>query len=118
MNDHYAADPARGFYGGGAIDARFDYYPVSFALSGMPRDAPKWGSEYKKMVGNYFTRTMTLLGHTTSLPQARNTITLDPDVKDAWGLPAIRVTFDHHPDDIATLQWVLKKQMEILEAAG
>jgi len=118
VNDHYAADPARGFYGGGAIDARFDYYPVSFALSGMPHDAPKWGSEYKKMVGNYFTRTMTLLGHTTSLPQARNTITLDPEVKDAWGLPAIRVTFDHHPDDIATLQWVLKKQVEILEAAG
>ncbi len=29
---------------------------------------------------------MSLLAHTTSLASARNTITLDPDVKDAWGI--------------------------------
>lgn len=118
IHDHYAADPKRGFYGGGAIDARFDYYPAGFALTGMPHDAPKWGSEYKKMLQTYFTRTMTLLAHTTSLPQFKNTITLDAQVKDAWGLPAVCVTFDPHPDDLATMQWVLTKQVEILEAAG
>jgi choline dehydrogenase-like flavoprotein len=48
----------------------------------------------------------------------KNTITLDPDVKDAWGLPAIRVTYDYHPDDIATMKWTMEKQIEILEAAG
>src|SRR6185312_8199862 len=32
IHDHYAADPARGFYGGGAIDARFDFLPANFAL--------------------------------------------------------------------------------------
>jgi choline dehydrogenase-like flavoprotein len=61
---------------------------------------------------------MALLGHTTSLPQEKNTITLDPDVKDAWGLPALRVTSEYHPDDVATMNWVLAKQIEILEAAG
>ena len=30
----------------------------------------------------------------------------------------MRVTFDYHPDDVATLKWVLTKQIEILEAAG
>lgn len=118
IHDHYAADAKRGFYGGGAIDARFDFYPVGFALNGMPQDGPKWGGEYKKMLAKYFTRSMTLLAHTTSLPQVNNTITLDPELKDAWGLPAIRVTFDHHPDDIATLEWMLKKQIEILQVAG
>jgi choline dehydrogenase-like flavoprotein len=118
IHDYYAADPKRGFYGGGAIDARFDYYPAGFALAGMPHDAPKWGAEYKRMLQSHFTRTMTLLAHTTSLPQEKNTITLDPEVKDAWGLPAVRVTFDHHPDDLAAMQWVLTKQLEILETAG
>ncbi len=118
IHDYYRADPQRGFYGGGAIDARFDYYPAGFALHGLPQDAPKWGSEYKKMLQTYFTRTMSLLAHTTSLAQEKNTITLDPDVKDGWGLPAVRVTFDSHPDDRATLRWVLTKQVEILEAAG
>jgi choline dehydrogenase-like flavoprotein len=30
----------------------------------------------------------------------------------------MRVTFDFHPDDVATMQWALTKQVEILEAAG
>ncbi|HTC91180.1 MAG TPA: GMC family oxidoreductase [Bryobacteraceae bacterium] len=118
IHDYYRADPRRGFYGGAGIDARFDYYPASFALQGMPSDAPKWGAEYKKMLATYFTHTMTLLSHTSSLPQPGNSITLDPDLKDAWGLPAMRVTFDYHPDDVATMQWALTKQVEILEAAG
>lgn len=118
IHDYYRADPKRGFYGGAGIDARFDYYPASFALQGMPSDAPKWGAEYKKMLATYFTHTMTLLSHTSSLPQPGNSISLDPDLKDAWGLPALRVTFDYHPDDVATMQWSLTKQVEILEAAG
>jgi len=118
IHDYYRADPRRGFYGGAGIDARFDYYPASFALRGMPPNAPRWGAEYKQMLGQYFTHSMALLAHTSSLPQAGNSISLDPHAKDAWGLPAMRVTFDFHPDDIATMKWALTKQLEILEAAG
>jgi choline dehydrogenase-like flavoprotein len=118
IHDYYAADPKRGFYGGGGIDARFDFYPASFALQGLPPDAPKWGSDYKRMFETYFSRTMTLLAHTSSLSRVTNSISLDPDLKDAWGLPAIRVTFENHPDDDATMKWILSKQIEILEAAG
>lgn len=99
IHDHYEPDPKRGFYGGGGIDARFNFDPAGFALTGLPADAPRWGAEYKKMLGDYFTHTMSLLSRTTSLPQERNTISLDPGVKDAWGLPAIHVTFDYHPDE-------------------
>lgn len=118
LHDFYRADPKRGFYGGGGIDARFDYYPAGFALRALPPDAPKWGAGYKKILGEYFNHTMTVLGHTSSLPQLRSSISLDPDLKDAWGLPAIRVTYDLHPDDAAALKWVLSKQLEILDAAG
>jgi choline dehydrogenase-like flavoprotein len=118
IHDYYKADPKRGFYGGAGIDARFNYYPANFALQGMPPDAPKWGAEYKKMLSTYFTHTMTTLGHVSSLPQLQNSISLDPDLKDAWGSPAMRVTFNFHPDDTATLKWALSKQVEILEAAG
>jgi len=118
IHDYYRADPKRGFYGGAGLDARFNYYPANFALQGMPPDAPKWGAEYKQLLRTYFTHTMTVLAHTSSLPQLRNSISLDPDLKDFWGLPATRVTFDQHPDDAATLKWALAKQVEILEAAG
>ena len=118
IHDHYRADPKRGFYGGGGIDARFQFYPASFALFGLPPDAPRWGAEYKKMLGEYFTRCMSLLAHSTSLPMERNSVTLDPDVKDAWGLPAVRITHDHHPDDIATMKWLLDREYELFEAMG
>ena len=117
IHDYYAADPKRGFYGGGGIDARFNFYPAGFALYGMPPDAPRW-SEYKRLIGTYFTRTMSLLAHATSLPMEKNSVTLDPDVKDAWGLPAVRITFENHPDDIANLKLVQERQYEILKVMG
>lgn len=118
IHDYYAADPKRGFYSGGGIDARFNFYPAGFALYGMPQDAPKWGPEYKKMIGTYFTRTMSLLAHATSLPMEKNSVTLDPDVKDAWGLPAVRITFEQHPDDLANMKWLQERQYEIFHAMG
>src|SRR5580704_15167019 len=118
LHDYYRADPKRGFYGGAGLDARFDFYPANFALRGMPGDAPKWGAEYKKMLATYYTHSMAVLAHTSSLAQEKNSISLDPNLKDRWGLPAMRVTFDFHPDDVATMKWSLTKQVELLEAAG
>ena len=118
MHDFYEIDPKHGFYGGGGIDARFLFYPISFAWYGVPQHLPQWGSEYKKALGQYFTRTMMCAGHTTSLPLENNSISLDDEVKDAWGLPAMRVTYKDHPDDLKTCQFMQDRGMEILEAAG
>ena len=118
IHDYYDHDPKRGFYGGGGIDARFDYYPAGFALWAMPDDIPSWGLDFKKAVGEYFTRTMTLLSHATSLPMEKNNISLDPAVEDAWGLPAVRVTYHWHEDDMKNMVWLQDRQVEILEAAG
>ena len=43
VHDFYEIDPKHGFYGGGGLDGRFDFYPMSFALNGLPPDIPKWG---------------------------------------------------------------------------
>lgn len=118
LHDYYRADPKRGFYGGGGIDARFDFYPISFALDGLPGGSPRWGLSYKQMLREYFTRTLSLLSHSTSLPRQQNSVSLDPDVKDDWGLPVARITFSHHPDDMTTIRWLQKRQAEILAAAG
>ncbi|MBI4500915.1 MAG: GMC family oxidoreductase [Gemmatimonadetes bacterium] len=118
LHDFYESDPKRGFYGGGGIDARFMAYPVLWALGGLPKDGPQWGLEYKHMLRDYYTHVMNVDGHTTSLPVETNSISLDPTVKDAWGLPAMRVTYRDHPDDIATMKFFQARCREILEAAG
>ncbi len=117
--DFYNTDPRRGFYGGGGLDARFfGLAPMFFAATGLPPDTPLWGQGLKDALAHNFTRTMTVMGHTTSLPQDSNNITLDPDVKDKWGRPALRVTYRDHDDDLATMQFMMDRATELLEAAG
>ncbi len=119
VHDFYDSDPKRGFYGGGGIDARFQRYPIIFALgAGLPPDAPTWGSDYKRLLGDYFNRTMCVAGHTTSLPVEANSVTLDPTLKDDWGLPALRVTYKDHDDDLKMMQFMVDRSKEIAEAAG
>ena len=122
IHDFYDSDPARGFYGGGGIDARFAGYPLGFALGGiiggLPPDAPKWGAEFKRLLGASFSRTMVVASHTTSLPLESNGVSLDPTLKDAWGLPALRFTYQDHPDDLATMRFLQSKGLAILDAAG
>ncbi|MGA9773776.1 MAG: GMC family oxidoreductase [Blastocatellia bacterium] len=118
IHDFYDTDPKRGFYGGGGIDFRFDYQPMTFALNGLPPDAPQWGAGFKAMLKHYYTRSVFLYGHTTSLPVKTNSISLDTEVKDAWGLPALRITYKDHPDDIKTMKFFQERGLELLDAAG
>lgn len=100
------------------MDTRFDFYPVSFAMYGLPIEGPQWGLEYKRMLREYFTRSMYVLSHTTQLPLESNSVSLDPDVKDAWGLPAIRTTFAEHPNDMKLYRFFQDRGLELLQAAG
>jgi len=118
VHDYYDSDPRRGFYGGGGIDARFDWYPIGFALSALPDDTPRWGEGFKAALAEFFPRSMSLLAHSTCLAVESNAIDLDPDLKDAWGLPALRMTYRNHPDDLKVLRFLQQRAVEILEAAG
>jgi choline dehydrogenase-like flavoprotein len=120
VHDFYEHDPARGFYGGGGMDARpfLDSTPIMHALSGLPPDTPSWGSGYKQMLRHYFTRKMAVLSSTTSVPLERNNITLDPTHKDDKGRASIRMTYMDHDDDLAMALFLQDRAVEILEAAG
>jgi choline dehydrogenase-like flavoprotein len=119
FHDFYELDQKKvGFYGGGGLDARFDFTPGWFAMGGLPPGTPKWGKEFKKALHQNFTRTMEIFCHATSLPVESNSFSLDPDVKDAWGLPALRMTYRDHPNDLKMMEWMKDRAMEILDAAG
>lgn len=120
IHDFYDSDPARGFYGGGAIDARsfLDQTPIFHALAGVPPDVPTWGAEYKAFLEYSFTRKMSILGSTTSVPLERNNVSLDPELKDDKGRPAIRMTYRDHEDDLSMAAFLQDRAVEIAEAAG
>jgi choline dehydrogenase-like flavoprotein len=116
--DLYELDKKLGLVGGGGFDYRFDTPPMQFAFSGLPPAAPKWGSGFKKLLQQNYTRTVYCFGHTTSLPLPTNSISLDPTVKDEWGVPAIRMTYQDHPQDLRLNDYFAERGEELLKASG
>ncbi len=117
LHDFYELDPKLGFYGGGGLDARLGTPPIRFALGAVPSDAPRWGKAYKSWLES-FSRTMIVASHATSLPVETNSISLDPDLKDAWGLPALCMTYKDHPDDLKTIRYLRDRALELMDAAN
>ena len=116
--DLYELDPKLGLVGGGGFDFRSTDTPIGFAFGGLHPDAPKWGSAFKRELHKQYTRTILAYGHTTSLPLATNNISLDPELKDDWGVPAIRMTFQEHPQDLKLYKYFSDRAKELVDAAG
>ena len=114
--DTYELPKSLGVYGGGGFDFRCGYTPLDGGAT-WP-DEPTWGSAWKKRARDYFTKSLSVYGHMSSLPTPNNRMDLDPAVKDAWGLPAPRLTFTGHPNDEKLGTWFGKRGEDLLHAAG
>jgi choline dehydrogenase-like flavoprotein len=116
--DYVPSDPKRGFYGGGRMTSRGQATPISFGLNGLQPGSPTWGSAYKKALRDEANHKMSIQCFVTQLPLETNRVDLDPEVRDAWGLPAMRITSKSHPDDIKCMEFFRQKSLEVLQAAG
>jgi gluconate 2-dehydrogenase alpha chain len=94
--------------------------PLGTAMSmNPPPGVPRWGAAYRDFFAKYYTRHTALTGQTENLPYADQTIDLDPNVRDAWGLPAPRMTYDwRRPNEKARVEFIQKKMVEIGQAMG
>lgn len=119
-HDFYENDPKRGFYGGGGLDGRplFLAMPIFYSQLFPPSEMPRWGQDFKEYLADSFTRSMTVVGATTSLAMESNNVTLDPTVRDRYGLPAARMTYLDHDDDLAMGRFLQGKAIDMMEAAG
>lgn len=110
----YETDEKRGHIGGALIGASHVTHPVNWHFPG----GPAWGLAAKDADRSFYNHAMKV-GHTLhDLPVESNRVDLDPEVKDAWGLPAARITHRSHPNDLRLARWQVDKNVEILEAAG
>ena len=94
--------------------------PIGTAVSmSLPPGVPRWGAKYRDFFAQYYTRHTALTGQIENLPYADQTIDLDPDVRDAWGLPAPRLTYDwRRPNERARADFIQNKLVEIGRAMG
>jgi len=94
--------------------------PIGTAMAmNPPPGVPRWGAAYRDFFAKYYTRHTAMTGQTENLPYADQTIDLDPNVRDAWGLPAPRLTYDwRRPNERARVEFMQKKMVEIGRAMG
>ena len=92
--------------------------PRSGRHAHAPVKVPGWGKAFKERLRE-FPRSMQVACHTTSLrARTQQHDASIPTLKDAWGIPAIRVTYRDHPDDLAIARFLQDRGAEILDAAG
>jgi gluconate 2-dehydrogenase alpha chain len=94
--------------------------PIGTAMDLPPPPGTKrWGASYRDFLAKYYTRYAGFTAQTENLPYADQTIDLDPNVRDAWGMPAPRITYDwRRPNERARIEFLFGKLEEIARATG
>ncbi len=94
--------------------------PIGAAMSMTPPPGtPRWGAAYRDFFAKYFTRHAAIVAQTENLPYTDQTIDLDPVVRDQWGMPAPRLTYDwRRPNELARVEFLLRKLEELGRATG
>ena len=112
VQDHYRPDP-RNAYARGFVLISYMMTPVTYAnLSGS-----FFGAEFKQFLHDY-SHTAAWWAHAEGLPDERNTVTLDPDVKDSRGLPVARLTYAWGENDLLLAAAARDRAAEMMRASG
>ena len=84
-----------------------------------PPGTPRWGAAYRDFISKYYTRYAGFTAQTENLPYGDQMIDLDPNVRDMWGMPAPRITYDwRRPNERARIDFLFGKLDEIARASG
>jgi choline dehydrogenase-like flavoprotein len=112
VQDYLAPDPRRGC-ARGFIVLSYMMTPVTYAnLSGS-----FYGPELKDFLYDY-AHTAAWWAHAEGLPCDANAVTLDPEVRDARGLPVARLTYEWTANDRALAAAARDKAVEMMQASG
>src|ERR1700757_5104751 len=93
--------------------------PIGTTIFNPPPGIPRWGAAYRDYLAKYYARQAAMVAQTENLPYPDQTIDLDPDVRDQWGLPAARLTYDwQRQNEIARVEFMTQKLEQVGRAMG
>ncbi len=113
VQDEARHDPSRGFAGG------YELETLSLGLPFMAAflNPGAWGREFTSALDGYENMAgMWIVGE--DMPQETNRITLDPKLKDKYGMAAASVHFDDHANDVAMRNHAYGQGSAIYAAVG
>lgn len=85
---------------------------------GFAYDAPGFGAGFKERVRTDASWSGTLHGFSECLSRHSNYVELDPNVRDAWGVPVLRISMEWGANELALWNDAREQGAAMLEAAG
>jgi choline dehydrogenase-like flavoprotein len=107
-----------GIVGGGMLANEFIKLPIIFWRGSLPPDVPRWGMANKRWMRDNYTRTLHIMGPVQDIPNPECRVTVDPDVRDRYGLPVARLSGTTHPETVRTAEYMRERAQEWLGASG
>jgi choline dehydrogenase-like flavoprotein len=117
-HEFYETDPARGFVRGYILEANRGQGPALTALSGVTAGRIPLGEGHHAAMRRHFDHTAGIVALSEDLPEAHNTVTLDPVLKDAHGIPAPKIDYTISDNTQKMLDHAVARAGEMLRAAG
>ncbi|CAN0398135.1 unnamed protein product, partial [Discosporangium mesarthrocarpum] len=106
------------FIGGANLWAHTDRKPMSAAKMSTFGEVRNWGSDWKAFIRKNADRTNSSYIQKTTLPYEGNYLDLDPVVKDAMGMPVIRITARYRDNEKRIAAFAQEKMEQWYREAG
>lgn len=109
-------NPERGFPGGLRLSptAGSALGPIAYAL----RYFEGWGDDFVKGMDQWFGHAMGMAGIAEFFPNKDTFVTLDPEVKDEYGLPVAQIQSFLGEPELNSLEFMEKTSKDLLKASG
>jgi choline dehydrogenase-like flavoprotein len=116
--EFYETDIRRNFVRGYTMQVLRGPGPIQTALSGVARREIPWGIDHHRVFASRFGHTVGMAIIVEDLPELHNTVTLDPKLVDANGIPAPKIKYKLSENSKKMLAHGLEKGKEVMSAAG
>ncbi|HEX4773184.1 MAG TPA: GMC family oxidoreductase [Bryobacteraceae bacterium] len=87
-------------------------------VPGTAFDEPGFGDEYKKRVRDYAGAVFSFGAFGEVLPRYENSVSIDPNLKDAWGVPVLKFDYHFGDNEHKMAQDMYDTGREMFKAAG
>jgi len=83
-----------------------------------PRNVRGFGPEFKKEIRKWQGARVRLAAHGEMLASPAKFVEIDPNTKDKWGLPVLKINYPWEANDLAMFNYIRQTYDEIFKAAG
>lgn len=107
-----------GIVGGGMMADDFIKLPIIHWYRALPPDMRRWGLEAKQWMRDNYRRTQQIFGPMQDIPNPDGRVTVNPGVRDKYGIPVVQLSGTIHPETLKTAEFMYERAVEWLKASG